>query len=273
MDENYSVQELDMQDTIPEQSSSEKDIGNCAENLVTPNNDVRQSEDIARDTVLSDVQEPVSENNVKSEPFVSVQYNHKNRDFTKEEAIKFIQKGMHTENLRAKLEYLAEKQGTDVNSIVERIVTEPELAHRKYLEQLYGEGSRDVEIGMEIYREKQSKEYRQLMSASENEKRKQKEIENVNSRLADEYMTLKNEIPDAPEYSKLPDSVIIEAAKGEMSLYSAYLHYLYKEKLKIDAAEKAQMAAGIASTGKMGIDSGENMTSNERNFLSGLWGR
>lgn len=267
MDENF-----DVQDTTPEYSQEkETDFNPTDDAVVTPNVEDAVEENITRDTEGLPTQKYVSEKS--TEPFVSVQYNHKNRDFTKEEAIKFIQKGMHTESLRAKLEYLAKAQGTDVNSLVEKIVTAPEKAYRAHLEQMYGKESPDVEIGMAIYREKQSDEYKRLIRESENSIENEEKIKGVNSRLADEYMNLKAEMPEAPEYSDLPDSVIIEAAEGKRDLYSAYLRYLHKEKVKIDAAKNTQQAATTASSGAMGQNSAEDISSAERNFLLGLWGR
>ncbi len=267
MDENF-----DVQDTTPEYSQEkETDFNSTEDTVVTPNVEETVEENITRDTKGLPTQESVSEKGKVTEPFVSVQYNHKNRDFTKEEAIKFIQKGMHTESLRAKLEYLAKAQGTDVNSLVEKIITAPEKAYRAHLEQTYGKDSPDVEIGMAIYREKQSDEYKRLMSESENSIENEEKNKSVNSRLADEYMNLKAEMPEAPEYSDLPDSVIIEAAEGKRDLYSAYLRYLHKEKVKIDAAKNTQQAATTASSGKMGQNSRDSMNSTDRSFLSGLW--
>ena len=267
MDENF-----DVQDTTPEYSQEkETDFNPTEDTLVTPNIEEAVEENITRDTEGLPTQEYVSEKGKATEPFISVQYNHKNRDFTKEEAIKFIQKGMHTESLRAKLEYLAKAQGTDVNSLVEKIITAPEKAYRAHLEQTYGKDSPDVEIGMAIYREKQSDEYKRLMSESEISIENEERNKSVNSRLADEYMNLKAEMPEAPEYSDLPDSVIIEAAEGKRDLYSAYLRYLHKEEVKIDAAKNTEQAATTASSGKMGQNSSDSMNSTDRNFLSGLW--
>ncbi len=272
MSENFDVQAIDTTDTIPEISMEETTGIESDENdIVTPNDRDLSDEDVMRDAEGRVAQRSASEN--VSEPFVSVQYNHKNRDFTKEEAINFIQKGMHTETLRAKLEYLAKKQGTDVNSLVESIVTAPEKAYRMHLEEMYGKESADVEIGMAIYRERQSNEYKKLMRESENSIEREAEIKSVNSRLADEYINLKEEMPNAPEYSDLPDSVIIEAAEGKRDLYSAYLCYLHKEKMKIDAAKNTQNAANTASSGKMGQNSADDITSAERSFLSGLWSK
>lgn len=271
MDENYNVQKADNQDTIPEYTSEEnEDMENEERSVVTPDNDEPTEESVARD---EDAQAPSSEEKSASEPFVSVQYNHKNRNFTKEEAIKYIQKGMHTENLRAKLEYLAQRQGVDINTLVERMVSGHEMLYRDHLEKMFGKDSPDVDIGMQIYKQKQSDEYKKIMFESEADNQKHEKYENLNLRLADEYMTLKAEIPEAPEYSDLPDSVIIEAAEGKRDLFSAYLCYLYKEKKKVEAARESQMAASMASSGKMAVDAGNEMTSSDRNFLLGLWSK
>lgn len=273
MEEKTNFMGEDAVDTIPEAYSEEENVTNDEADIVTPNDRDISREDVTRDTESPPAQESVSENKTAEEPFVSVQYNHKLRDFTKEEAINFIQKGMHTEVLRQKLEYLAKTQKTDINSLVEKMITAPENAYRKYLEELYGVGNENVDIGMKIYREKQGDEYKKIMSEMENGVKEQEKITNVNSRLADEYLELKNQFPDAPHYCDLPDSVIVEAAQGKRDLCSAYLCYLHKEKQKIDAANKTREAANAASSGKMSNTEADVMSSADRGFLSGLWSR
>lgn len=273
MDEVDIVQNTDFQDAIPDVSQELETNIEDAEDYA--DSVTEADKNVTRDTKDNTAQDFVSENKAVSEPFISVQYNHKNRNFTKDEAIEFIQKGMHTESLRNKLEYAAFVQGVDVNGLVERIVTAPENAHRKYLENLYGVGSKEVEVGMEIYRQSQSENYKKILAERENSienVKRETEKQGVNARLADEYITLKTQMPEAPEYSALPDSVIIEAAEGKRDLYSAYLCYLHKEKQKIDAAKQKQTAAASASTGAM-KSSGDNVSSAERNFLSGLWNK
>ncbi len=274
MEEN-NLQSTDVQDTILESTcESQTDIETAEDNSVTPNSQAERKEDVTRDTENHTAQNSVSGTNV-SEPFISVQYNHKNRELSRDEAIMLIQKGMHTESLRNKLECAASLQGVDVNTLVERIVKAPENSYRAYLEKLYGKDSPDVEIGMEIYRAKQSEKYKNITAERQNsiEMKNQEIRHSVNSRLADEYLMLKSHMPDAPEYNALPDSVIIEAAEGKRDLYSAYLCYLHKEKLNIDAAKKTENLASKASSGTMKSDSGDNISSAERRFLSGLWGK
>lgn len=272
MEEKEKFLSEDVKDTIPETLGEEENIVNDEVDAVTPDSIETYQKDVMRDTDSHAAQISVSENTV-SEPFVSVQYNHKNRDFTKEEAINFIQKGMHTEALRTKLEYLAKRQGTDLNTLVDTLVSAPEKAYKKYLEELYGEGHENVEIGMKIYREKQADEYKKIVNENENIAKQQEKTESINSRLADEYIELKKQLPDAPQYSALPDSVIMDAAQGKRDLYSAYLCYLHEEKMKIDAAKKTQEASKAASLGKMSNTETDFTSSADRNFLSGLWSK
>lgn len=272
MDEN--VQNTDLQDTTPEYDQKETiDVDDAEGTDITPDIKEEAEENVVRDMEKNTAQSSISEK--EEEPFISVQYNHKNKSFTKEEAVNFIQKGMHTEALRSKLEYVAALQGMDINSLVDRIVSAPEENYRKHLESLYGEGSENVEIGMKIYREKQSDTYKKIMANRENSVREKKydDRKNINLRLADEYMLLKKEVPDAPDYAFLPDSVILEAAEGKRDLYSAYLCYLHKEKRKADAARNIEKAASEASAKSMKGIGEDNMSSSERNFLSGLWGK
>ena len=271
MNDKYIIDDYEYQDTIPDAFDQEETDIYEDDTIDTPDSEDQYSENVERDAENLDVQQSASEKPETNEPFISVQYNHKKRDFTKQEAINYKQKGMHTEALRTKLEYLAKKQGTDVNSIVERIVMAPENEYRRHLEEMYGKDSPDVEIGMAIYRERQSDDYKKMIGEHENSVREQKNTESINTRLANEYMTLKSEMPDAPDYSELPDSVIMDAAKGNRDLYSAYLHYLNKERMKIDAANKTSESANAASLGKMSTNDGGNMNSTDRKFLSGLW--
>ena len=75
---------------------------------------------------------------------------------------------MHTESLRNKLEYVAKMQGVDVNTMVDKIVSVPEKLHREQLEKMYGVDAKEVEIGMQIYRQKQSEEYKKIAAEREN---------------------------------------------------------------------------------------------------------
>ena len=206
-------------------------------------------------------------------PFLSVQYNHEDRPLSREETVDLVQIGLHHKALHQKLDYAAAISGTDVNALIDNIIKAPEEAHRKHLEELYGEGSEDVEIGMEIFRKKQGENYDKIVAdrASAAKAATEEQEKSTQTRLAEEYIELKNEIPDVPEYSQLPDEVIVEAAKGKRDLMSCYLRYQHRENQKITAANATAQEAAKASAGTMGTDEGENASSFDKGFLEGLW--
>ena len=276
MDEN--VQNTEMQDAIPAEQETHEETSAEDTAATAPDEQSGTEDATARDTEGNVTPPPESEESAASEtpaPFLSVPYNHEDRPLTRDEAVDWVQRGMHYEALHDKLDYAATLSGTDVNTLIDRLIKAPEEAHRKHLEDLYGEdATEDIEIGMEIFRKKQGETYDKIVAdrkAATQQQAAEKE-KGVQSRLADEYIELKREIPDAPEYAQLPDSVIKEAANGKRDLLSCYLRYLHGENQKINAAKATEQEAAKASTGTMGSDEGDNLSSFDKGFLSGLWG-
>lgn len=275
---NENVQNTEMQDAIPAEQETHEETSAEDTAATVPDGQSGTEDETTRDTGDNVAQPPESEENTASEtpaPFLSVPYNHEDQTLTKEETVDWVQRGMHYDALHKKLDYAAALSGTDVNSLIDGLIKAPEEAHRKHLVELYGEdATEDIEIGMEIFRKKQGETYDKIVAdrkAATQQQAAEKE-KGVQSRLADEYIELKREIPDAPEYAQLPDSVIKEAANGKRDLLSCYLRYLHGENQKITAANATVQEAAKASTGTMGSDEGDNLSSFDKGFLSGLWG-
>lgn len=275
MEENNNVQSEVSQDTIPaaEQEPNTQAEGENQDAAAAPQ-EQQSGETEATRAAEENAGESAADNvdNAVPAPFITVRYNHEDRGLSQDEAISLAQKGLHYDTLHGKLDYVASLQGIDVNTLVDRLMTAPEEAHRKHLEELYGEDSEDVKIGMDIFKSKQSENYKKYVADRENaaNEKANAERQSIESRLADEYRELKAEIADVPEYSALPDSVIREAASGKRDLYSAYLRYLHNQKTKVDTAQKAAEVAALASAGSMEGGS-EQMSSDEQQFLAGLW--
>ena len=270
MDEN--VQNTEMQDAIPAEQETQQEV--IAEDTATtaPDEQPGTEDTTARDEG-TEVTPPESdlETAPAVSPFLSVQYNHEDRPLTREETVDLVQIGLHHKALHQKLDYAAAISGTDVNALIDNIIKAPEEAHRKHLEELYGEGSDDVEIGMEIFRKKQGENYDKIVAdrASAAKAATEEQEKSTQSRLAEEYIELKREIPDVPEYSQLPDEVIVEAAKGKRDLMSCYLRYQHRENQKIAAANATAQEAAKASAGTMGTDTVEKPSSADA-FIKGL---
>lgn len=268
-----------LEDTTPETTpgETEEPAGNeaepVAETIEGENEQAKQDEGGNETEGESEVTPPAPASN---ESF-TVRFNHQDRKLTAEEAKKYAQLGLKYESQKSiydRLDYGAALAGVSVDKFVDDAVSRPEAEHRKHLEEMYGEGAEEVEIGMDIFRKKRNADYQKFVDGkkAEAEEAEKKAKTDMRARLADEYIELKAEIPDVPEYEKLPDSVIREAASGKRDLLSAYLRYERAEKLKIDAAKKAEAAAGTASAGGKGSKESENDSVLDE-FTKGVWSR
>ena len=210
-------------------------------------------------------------------PFMTVRYNHEERDLTADEAKQYAQIGIKYENTKAiydKLDYAAALKGVTVDELVNELMTVPENEERQKLKDMYGDDEESVEIGMRIFREKRQADYQKVVDtrAAEAQKASEQTKENTRSRLADEYIALKAEIPEVPEYEKLPDSVIRDAASGKRDLLSAYLLWQRREEKQIAAAKETQQVASAASAGQMNTSEDSDSSLSDI-FSDGVWGR
>lgn len=236
----------------------------------------KQDTDVTEETDSQQSSEK-SESEESDEPSFTVRYNHEDKKLTVSEARRYAQLGMkyeQTKGLYDRLDYGAALAGVSVDKFVENAIMKPEEEHRKHLVEMYGEDSEDVEIGMNIFRAKQKADYQKIIDdrKANEDKAAKKEKTDTLSRLADEYLELKAEIPDIADYNDLPDSVIKEAASGKRDLLSAYLRYERKEKAKIEAAQKTEKAASTATAGGKSSEADDNRSSFDE-FTAGLWGR
>ena len=88
MNDKYIIDDYEYQDTIPDAFDQEETDIYEDDTIDTPDSEDQYSENVERDAENLDVQQSASEKPETNEPFISVQYNHKNRDFTKQEAIR-----------------------------------------------------------------------------------------------------------------------------------------------------------------------------------------
>lgn len=276
MEENTNVQPEVEQGTTPdteENGTPQAEAENTQTNTAPQGSGTGESE--AARAAEGGPENSAAENvDTEPPPFMTVRYNHEDKNLTRDEAVTLAQKGMNYDKLHGKLDYLASLQGVDVDTLVKRLIEAPEAAHRKHLEELYGEDSADVEIGMNIFREKQSENYKKYVADRENAAKEKTENEQktIQTRLAEEFIELQREFPDVAEFKDLPDSVIREASDGKRDLVSCYLKFLHAENKKIKAAESAAAAAAKSSAGSMSGE-GEQISNEERQFLAGLWGK
>jgi hypothetical protein len=181
--------------------------------------------------VVTEVEEGTSTDTVE-EPFLSIQFNHEDKALTREEATTMAQKGYAYDELYSKIHRAAALQGKEVKAFIDGFEKAQDDAYRAELEAKFGDDTETIESLMELYNSK--KESTVKAAQSELERQKKEKQDNLESRLADEFIELQKEFPDIKDFTALPSSVKKAAADGK-NLCDAYLRHLHTEKKKIDA--------------------------------------
>lgn len=225
----------------------------------------QSSQDTAAQT---DTETSGAESGTEETPFMTVKYNHEEKELTQEEARNWAQKGMHYESLYDKLDFIAAQSDISVNDLVERMVKSIETEKLEELRERYGDDEETINDLMSIYREKQKKKYDKVISDRKSESEQQ--TESNNARIAAEFTALKAEHPELTNFASLPDSVVKAVANG-MSLEHAYLKHQDAERRKVAAAQENAQKASNASTGSMSGEA-DTKTDAERRYLNALWG-
>jgi hypothetical protein len=246
------------------------------ENTVLENTISKEPEEAVAESVetsTEDAHEGGANNNEANEsnevaPFLEIKFNHESKGLTREEAVKFAQKGMHYEGMYQNLERIADLKGVSVKELINGFETEQDEAYRQELAERFGDDEETIGIMMEHYQQgKQGK-----IDAAKN-KRLQDEAaaeESINTRLANEFIELQKEFPELKEFADLPESVRRAASEGK-DLTHAYLLHQHQENKKIAAAKASESKAAAQSTGSLSASKAEDMS--EDAFLKGLFSK
>ena len=199
-------------------------------------------------------------------PFMTVQHNHEDLNLTEAEATDWIQIGMASKAMLETARRAAALKGMDVKSFIESFEKAEDDAYRAELEAKHGDDIDTINGLMELY---QSKKNDKVKAAELEAKRQEQERkDNLESRLADEFIELQKEFPEVEQFSDLPKSVKSAAAKGQ-NLLSEYLRFKHSEAKKAKAAEATAEAAKHASTGNMSTVEGHQSAMDA--LMSGLY--
>ena len=205
---------------------------------------------------------------------IPIQFNHESRELSLEEAKALAQKGMKFDELTPtfeKIKYLATVNGKSVNEMVDALVESQEKQH---YQSILDECDGNETLARRLYEaEKSQRQAKYESSQKEEEAAAQKEKDDLAKKLADEFLKLREEIPDIAQFQDLPQSVVDMAVKKNLSLMDAYLRYQYIESKKTSAAKAAQESAAKASPGSQAAGAGETTDPTIDAMLAGVWGK
>ena len=259
------------ENTVLENTTSQEPETSVAEDVETmaagaPEGEVNTN--TANDSGNGSAENAANETAAPPAPFLEIKYNHESKGLTREEAATLAQKGMHYEGLYQSLERIADLKGVTVKELINGFEAEQDEAYRRELAERFGDDKETINIMMEHYQNgKQGK-----IDAAKN-KRLQDEAtaeQNINTRLANEFIELQKEFPELKEFADLPESVRRAAAEGK-DLTHAYLLHQHRENKKIAAAKASEEAAAAKSAGSLGGSVADDMS--EDAFLKGLFNK
>lgn len=209
---------------------------------------------------------------VDSAPFLSVRFNHEDRELTQAEAQSYAQKGMQAEPLMADLRYLAAQDGH--KSVKEFLETLKKAAEDSRMDnirgQLVDEDNEDLIKAIYSAEVSKIKNAAGVIEADE-QKAFAAEYENEHTRLADEFIALQKEFPELKEFKDVSKSVLQMAQKEKISLLDAQLRFNHAENKKIKQAEQSSAAAAESSTGSMQSSENNVNSSVLDAVLKGIW--
>ena len=259
------------ENTVLENTTSQEPETSVAEDVETTDAGAPEGEvntNTANDSGNESAENAANETAAPPAPFLEIKYNHESKGLTREEAATLAQKGMHYEGLYQNLERIADLKGVTVKELINGFEAEQDEAYRRELAERFGDDEETINIMMEHYQNgKQGK-----IDAAKN-KRLQDEAtaeQNINTRLANEFIELQKEFPELQEFADLPESVRRAAAEGK-DLTHAYLLHQHRENKKIAAAKASEEAAAAKSAGSLSGSVTEDMS--EDAFLKGLFNK
>lgn len=208
-----------------------------------------------------------------SAPFLSVRYNHEDRELTRAEAQSYAQRGIQAEPIMADLRYLAAQDGfKSVKEFMENLKSTAEASRLENLRgQLVDEGNEEL---LNSILAAETAKIRSAAGIIEEDEKKAfaSEYETEHERLADEFIALQKEFPDLKEFKEVPKTVLQIAQKEKVSLLDAHLRFLHAENKKIKQAEMSSAAAAKSSTGSMASTDTSGGTSSVLDAMrKGIW--
>lgn len=262
-------EEMNAQNTVNESTTSQEpetsqEVDTGAEAVTTPEG----SENTEETSASGSDDSVVATEEAEAAPFITVKFNHEEKGLTREEAITLAQKGLKYDGTHGILERVAALKGVSVDEFLNGLEAAEDEAYRKELIDRFGEDSDAVSSMMEL---REIKKQQTIDAARAKQAQASAEAEqNENSRLANEFLSMKEDFPELTDFASLPNAVK-KAARDGMSLSHAYLLYLHKENKKIAAEKQNAESAAKRSTGSIADSEATDFVGDA--FLRGLAGK
>ncbi|MBE6729697.1 MAG: hypothetical protein E7568_05645 [Ruminococcaceae bacterium] len=265
MDENLNPEV----DTTPEQEGQLPDDVSAAEG----NDEKAVKEADAQNTNASKADGAEASKDIP-ENFLEIKFNKQSVNLSREEAVTLAQKGMKYDSISEdylKLKDHAARNGKSLSEFVKGLEeAEIDVIRQQCKETADGNEEYEQLLFEKALKERDIKlqEYNNGIAAAE-----QQEKEALENKIANGIIAINKINPEIKEVSQLSDTVLKRAEEEGISIREAYLLSVYENNKAVEDAEKAAADASKRSPGSLKDTGGNEMSTTDKQFLAGLWGR
>lgn len=210
------------------------------------------------------------------EPFnFSFKYRHEDVNVSKDEAIELMQLGKHYKDNQREifdhLDYLAALRGKDAKEYIKELVDATDSIYRAELIEQLGYDNPHIDELMELHKSKNLKNYEEIKkNRAEKEKQDYENAQkDANTKLAEQFESVKKVFPEYQNVSDIPDAVFKAAVKSG-DLEKEVLRFHFAESKKVEKAKEKEIQNNKQATGTAKTSDTEDGVTSA--FLRGLWG-
>ncbi len=174
------------------------------------------------------------------QPCVTIKFNHKKSNLSLKEAADIIQKSMYAESSLSKLKFMAASKGVTLPELVNEIFEKNEGEELERLREQYAGDDKGFLDALEKRRTGNEQAFMEMLASEE--------PEDINRRLADEFIELLDVFPDCTGIYDLPDEVLREAAETGKNLLFCYLLYRQKEQQALEEQKQREEKNRLSSS-------------------------
>lgn len=186
---------------------------------------------------------------------IPIRYNHQDRVLTLEEATAYSQKGLKYDSLAPMLDdlsMLSAMRGIDSHELIKSLIKIDEDNKREEIMERANGDEEIAEILMNKYRDEISGKFKRISEAQADADKAEEAAkkETIESKIVDEFDSVRQEFPEFDTVDKLPKEVL-EKVKGGESLFNAVLQHKHNVNKIAVAAKNKAIANSKASTGSV----------------------
>jgi hypothetical protein len=260
-------------------STPEDVVVDAVEESGAPKTDEASTDTTQEETAAAEV--PAAEGDGASappteEPFsFSFQYRHEDITVSKDEATELLQLGKHyKENLKAtfdNLDFLAAIRGKDPKEYIEELVAATDSMYREELIEQLGADNPHIDELVELRKSKNLKNYEDIKKnrADKEEQAFLDAEKSTNTKLAEQFESIKQSFPQYENIKDIPESVFKAAVKSG-DLEKEVLRFHFAEQKKVEKAKEKENTNKNQTTGTAKTNDVEDGITSA--FLRGLWG-